>query len=96
MQLRNAYLEKWQADHPLPLPLHVKVDEQAESYALPKTYNEIADHQANFCNAVRTRKKAVENEEFGNNAAIGCHLANYAYFNKTIATWDAGSKKIKG
>jgi len=27
---------------------------------------------------------------FGNHAAIGCHLANYAYFKNTIATWDAG------
>jgi len=34
-------------------------------------------------------------EEFGNNAAIGCHLANYSYFNKVVATWDAGGKRIK-
>jgi hypothetical protein len=95
-QLRNDYLQKWQADHPLPSPLNFKVDEQAESYATPKGYSDISDHQANFCNAVRTRQKTVENEDFGNHAAIGCHLANYAYFNKTIATWDTSQKKIKG
>jgi len=44
---------------------------------------------------VRTRKPAVENEVFGNHAAIGCHLANYAYFNKSIAVLDAGAKKIR-
>jgi hypothetical protein len=32
---------------------------------------------------------------FGNNAALGCHLANYSYFNKTAAVWDAEGKKIK-
>jgi hypothetical protein len=38
----------------------------------------------------------VENEVFGNNAAIGCHLANYSYFNKRPAIWDATAKKITG
>jgi hypothetical protein len=36
----------------------------------------------------------VENEEFGNRAALGCHLANYAYFNKSIAKWDDATRKI--
>jgi hypothetical protein len=31
---------------------------------------------------------------FGNHAAIGCHLANFAYFNKSIAVWDGAAKKI--
>jgi len=31
---------------------------------------------------------------FGNNAAIGCHLSNFAYFNKDVAVWDAAAKKI--
>jgi len=43
---------------------------------------------------VRSRKPVVENEVFGNNAAIGCHLANFAYFNKAVALWDPNSKKI--
>ncbi len=60
----------------------------------PPGYNDVADHQANFFNAVRTRVPTVENEVFGNHAAIGCHLANYSYFNKTIAVWDGAGKKI--
>ena len=39
-------------------------------------------------------KPVVENEIFGNNAAIGCHLSNYAYFNKAIAVWDGKAGKI--
>jgi len=93
--LRDQYLKQWEQDHALPQPLHFSVDEEAETFTVPKGYDDIADHQANFFNAVRTRKPVVENEIFGNNAALGCHLANYSYFNKSTAVWDAGAKKIK-
>ncbi|MBV9623670.1 MAG: Gfo/Idh/MocA family oxidoreductase [Acidobacteria bacterium] len=94
-QLRNEYLAKWHSDHSLPDPLEFKVDEGSEVFGVPKGYNDVSDHEANFFNAVRTRKKVVENEQFGNNAAIGCHLANYSYFKQTTAVWDAATKKIK-
>ena len=93
--LREQYLEDWHAKHPLPTPLASAVEDQSETFTVPPGYSDLADHQANFFNAVRSRKRTVENEEFGNNAAIGCHLANYSYFNKTVATWDAAGKKIK-
>jgi predicted dehydrogenase len=94
-KMRNEYLAKFAADHPMPGVKDFKVDGEGESFALPPGYSDLSEHQANFFNAVRTRKRVVENEDFGNHAAIGCHLANHAYFNKTIATWDAGAKKIK-
>src|SRR5438445_5526614 len=93
-ELRDQYLQKWHQEDPMPAALASKVDEEDEVYASPHGYNDTADHQANFFNAVRSRKPTVENEIFGNNAAIGCHLANYAYFNKAIAVWDGGAKKI--
>jgi predicted dehydrogenase len=93
--LRKEYLRKWKEDHPVAAPLTSKVDEDTEVFATPPDYSDTADHEANFFDAVRTRKPAVENEVFGNHAAIGCHLANYAYFNKSIAVWDAGAKKIR-
>ena len=94
--LRNQYLAQWEKDHPLPEPLHFNVDEESEAYALPKDYSDIPDHQEHFFQAVRTRKPVVENEVFGNHAAIGCHLANYSYFKKTVAVWDGAAKKIVG
>ena len=94
--MRKQYLVQWEQEHPLPAPFTSKVSDEAEAYALPPGYSDVVDHQANFFNAVRSRKPCVENEVFGNNAAIACHLANYAYFNKKIATWDAGAKKITG
>src|SRR5215469_16280303 len=93
--LRDQYLEKFAADHPLPTALEAKVAEGTEVYGAPTGYSDLVDHQANFFNAVRSRKKVVENEEFGNNAALGCHLANYSYFKESAAVWDPGGKKIK-
>jgi hypothetical protein len=55
----------------------------------------VVDHEANFFQAVRSRKRVVENEEFGNTAALGCHLANYAYFKRTAAVWDPAARQIK-
>lgn len=95
-KLRDDYMAKWLADHPSPLPLRSRPDEQTEVYAVPEGYDDVVDHEANFFESVRSRKRVVENEEFGNNAALGCHLANYAYFKRTAAVWDPASRQIKG
>jgi predicted dehydrogenase len=92
--LRDQYFKRWNAEHPPTAALAASVDGEGESYASPPGYSDTVDHQANFFNAVRTRKPVVENEVFGNHTAIGCHLANFSYFNKTVAVWDASSKKI--
>ena len=84
--------DEWNAAYPAPAPALGEV----ESYTLPQGYNETADHIANFFRAVVTREHVVEDEVFGNNAAIGCHLANYSYFHRTVATWDSASNSIKG
>jgi len=73
-----------------------KLESGAEVYVAPPGYSDLVDHLANFFQVVRTRKPVVENEVFGNVAALtGCHMSNHSYFNKTIAVWDAGSNKIK-
>jgi predicted dehydrogenase len=95
-KLRNEYLEKFEQEHPLPTALEAKVSEETEVFGAPAGYSDLVDHQANFFSAVRSRKKVVENEEFGNNAALGCHLANYSYFKEAPAVWDEKGKKIKG
>jgi hypothetical protein len=55
----------------------------------------MSDHLANFFHAVRTRQPVVENEVFGSYTAIGCHMSNSSYFNRTAVVWDAAAKKIK-
>jgi predicted dehydrogenase len=94
-RLRNEYLAKWAEENPQPAPLAYQAEE-AETFTAPVGYSDVSAHQANFFNAVRTRTPVVENEVFGNHAAIGCHLANYAYFKNTIATWDERAKVIRG
>jgi predicted dehydrogenase len=93
-ELREQYMKQWKEEHPKPAALASKVDGEGETYANPPGYSDTVDHQANFFNAVRTRKPVTENEIFGNHAAIGCHLSNFAYFNKSAAVWDAAGKKI--
>jgi predicted dehydrogenase len=91
-KLRNEYLANFEKEHPL---YKVKIEEGTEVFAAPEGYSDVVDHQTNFFNAVRSRKKVVENEEFGNNAALGCHLANYSYFKNTAAVWDEKERKIR-
>ncbi len=89
---REQGRREWQAAHPGPAaPLG-----EVETFALPQGYDDTAVHIANFFNAMVTREHVVEDEVFGNNAAIGCHLANHSYFNRTVAAWDAETKTIKG
>ncbi len=94
---RDEYIAKWNREHPKPGPGESQVGSAEEVYAAPPGYSDLVDHLANFFQAVRTRKRVVENEDFGANAALtGCHMSNYSYFNKTVAVWDEGTKSIKG
>jgi hypothetical protein len=85
--------EDWRAAH---APAPQAAAPEAESFSAPRGYSDTADHLANFYHAVHTRKHVVEDEVFGHHAAIGCHMANYSYFHRTIATWDEESKQIVG
>jgi predicted dehydrogenase len=95
-KLRDQYLEEWHANHPEPKPGHWTEDAQAEVFVPPPGYSDLADHENNFFNSVRTRKPVMENEVFGNNTALGCHMSNYSYFHRTVANFDAEAKEIKG
>ncbi len=93
---KEEYLARWESEHPGPAVGQAKLEAGEEVYVAPPGYSDLVDHLANFFQAVRTRKPVVENEMFGNVAALtGCHMSNHSYFNKTIAVWDTGSNKIK-
>lgn len=94
-ELRDAYLAKWHAEHPQPPVSSYSVEEKAETYVLADGYDDVADHEAHFFHAVRTRISPVENEVFGNNTAIACHMANASYFDGSVAVWDESARKIK-
>jgi predicted dehydrogenase len=88
---KQQYLDEWHKAHPGPVSKLV----QTENYAAPQGYNDTADHIANFFHAIETREHVVEDEVFGNNAAIACHMANHSYFKHSVATWDEATKTIK-
>ncbi len=89
---KKQYLDDWHAAHAAtPAALA-----ELETYSATTGYDDTADHLANFFRAVETREPVIEDEVFGNNAAIACHMANYSYFNRSAAIWDAAAKKITG
>ena len=91
---RQQGMDEWRAAHPA--PANPPASAAVETFALPKGYNDTAEHIANFYRSINTRQHVVEDEVFGNNAAIGCHMANYSYFHRTIAEWDGAAKAITG
>jgi predicted dehydrogenase len=95
-ELRSQYLAQWYKDHAAKTALQANVERGTESFTTPKGYDDTADHQARFFESVRSRKPPVENEVFGNHAAIACHLSNYSYFHKTPAVFDSAGRTIKG
>ncbi len=91
VEAKQQYLKEWHAAHPA---TPAQLDE-VESYSATRGYDDTADHLANFFRAVETREHVVEDEVFGNNAAIACHMANHSYFHRNVATWDAAAQTIK-
>jgi predicted dehydrogenase len=94
--LRDQYQAEWKKAHPLPQVGEFKLaEDETENFALPPGYDDKKEHLANFFHAVRTRQHAVEDEVFGNHTAIGCHMANASYFNRTPVVWDKAAQQIK-
>jgi predicted dehydrogenase len=89
---KKQYLDDWNNAHPAAPPALAEV----ETYSATPGYDDTADHLANFFSAVETREPVMENEIFGNHAAIACHMANYSYFRHSTANWDSDTKTIKG
>ena len=88
---KQKYLDDWHAAHPAP----PSKPAQMETFSAPPDYDDTADHIANFFKAVETRQHVVEDEVFGNHAAIACHIANHSYLHRGVATWDESTKSIK-
>ena len=91
--MRATYDTNWHKEHD-PAPGKEFVAE-AVTYSGP-SYDDLAPHMWNFMEAVRTRKPVVQDAVFGHHAAAACHMANQAYFRKSVVTWDETTSTIKG
>jgi predicted dehydrogenase len=89
---REAYEKSWHEKND-PKPGAAQPIE-GESYLSPPNYSEQNDHLWRFFQAVKTRQPVVEDAVFGNNTSIACHMANYSYFHKSAAVWDASRRRI--
>ncbi|MDE3178177.1 MAG: Gfo/Idh/MocA family oxidoreductase [Acidobacteriota bacterium] len=91
-KMRAAYDKAWREKNDPVLGESKMVE--GENYVYPPGYSELREHLWHFFQSVQTRQPSVEDAVFGNGTAIGCHMANYSYFNKTAAIWDENAKKI--
>ncbi|HZT70358.1 MAG TPA: Gfo/Idh/MocA family oxidoreductase [Terriglobia bacterium] len=94
-KLREEYWAKWKEEHPAPPLGSLTAVEQSHTFRVPDDYDEDLAHMQNFLDAVRTRKPCDEGPVFGNWTATACHMANYSYFNNTVAIWDEQAKQIR-
>jgi predicted dehydrogenase len=90
--MRDAYFAEW----------HKENDPQMGQAPMPETisfngpdFDDTRPHLWNFFQAVRSRQPVVEDAVFGHHAALACHMANEAYFQKHAVTWDEASQSIK-
>lgn len=91
-KMRAAYDKEWhEKNDPKLGTSHM---EDGETYHYPPGYSEFREHLWHFFQSVRTRQPSVEDPVFGNATALGCHMANFAYFEKTAAVWNESAKKI--
>ena len=95
LKLRTEYLQDWHKENPDPLPGQYPLIQSAESFQAPPHYDYQIDHMNNFMESVRTRQPSVEDAVYGKNTAIAALMANYSYFNKCLAVWNEGARKIE-
>jgi predicted dehydrogenase len=78
----RRYRERY-PPQPKPAPI------EPERFAPPQGYDAHREHHRVFYEAVRSRKKPVEDAVFGFRAAGPALLANVSYFEKRICGWNA-------
>jgi len=90
--MKTTYETDWHREHD-PEPGHEVVSEAVTFSSI--SYDELQPHLWNFFEAVRTRKPVVQDAVFGHHAAAACHMANQAYFRKSVLTWEEATSTIK-
>jgi len=60
----------------------------------PSGYDAHQEHHRVFYEAVRSRKKPVEDAVFGFRAAGPALLANTSYFEKRMCRWDPAAMRV--
>ena len=69
---------------------------EPEKFAPPQGYDAHREHHRVFYEAVRSRKRPVEDAVFGFRAAGPALLANTSYFEKRMCHWDPQAMAVRG
>ena len=68
--------------------------DREEKFTTPPGYDAHREHHRVFYEAVRSRKRPVEDAVFGFRAAGPALLANTSYFEKRICAWNAETMEV--
>jgi predicted dehydrogenase len=92
----KATQEKFLEDYRKKYPEGAKPEKvEPEKFAPPRGYDAHREHHRVFYEAVRSRKKPVEDAVFGFRAAGPALLANTSYFEKRQVGWDPVAMTVK-
>lgn len=91
-KMRDEYFRQWHAEHDV-TPGQEPVMEDVVYRG--NDWDDVRPHLWNFFQAVKSRKPVAEDAEFGNHAAIACHMANESYFRRKPVYWDSTARTIK-
>jgi predicted dehydrogenase len=90
--VRAEFLKQYRAKYPTQRPSAegMRPDTQ-QKFAPPPDYDAHRDHHRVFYDAVRSRKRPLEDAVFGFRAAGPALLSNVSYYEKRICKWDANT-----
>ena len=90
---QEKFLEEYRAKYPDGAKPAAKPE--PEKFAPPAGYDAHREHHRAFYEAIRAKKKPVEDAVFGFRAAGPALLANTSYFEKRIVLWDPVAMTVK-
>jgi predicted dehydrogenase len=91
--VQEEFLRQYREKYP-PQKKQTKMIEP-EKFSPPKGYDAHREHHRVFYEAVRSRKKSVEDAVFGFRAAGPALLANTSFFEKRMCYWDPAGMAVK-
>lgn len=90
--VQEEFMRQYRAKYPHSRPsADAMRPEKEDTFNPPAGYNAHLEHHRVFYDAVRSRKRPVEDAVFGFRAAGPALLGNVSYFEKRVCTWDPNS-----